>query len=284
MSQAPTAGSISLQSDSPEMAETYNATSVHQFNNGKILVDSLALEAGDNVLDVGAGTGQLGAHVAELVGPAGRVVGIEPLTARVEIARRRTTGNFEMRVGSAENLSQFADGTFDAVYLNSVFHWLNDKPGSLAEIFRVLKPGGRFAFNTTDSRRPHDIAKLVRQALAQESLTTTAAISTSNNLNTPEVLISMVAGAGFADCINKEHTMVDRHSDAESVIEWSASSQFGNFVAGLDRVDFARFRQALVKLIEARLNGDRIELERYLLFISARKPRQSRAEVVRGAV
>lgn len=261
---------VNLQSDSPEMAETYDATSIHQFNNGKILIESLNIKAGESILDVGAGTGQLGAYVAELVGPSGRVVGIDPLAARVDIARRKSACNFEVRIGQAEDLSQFPDCTFDVVYLNSVFHWLNDKPRSLSEIFRVLKPDGRVGFNTTNPHHPHEIAKLVRQALAQEALGT--GMNNSNMLNTPEVLKMLVTRAGFADCHCSEQTIRDQHSDVESVIEWSASSQFGNFVSSLEQEDFTRFRRALVKLIEARQTSAGIQLERYLVFITARRP------------
>ena len=271
MIQVPTSRPISLQSDSPEMAETYNATSIHQFNNGKILIGLLKIEDGEIVLDVGAGTGQLGAYVAQLVGPTGRVVGVEPLVDRVDIARRRSAGNFEMRVGNAEDLSQFPDCTFDAVYLNSVFHWLNDKARGLAETFRVLKPGGRVGFNTTNPQHPHEIAKLVRQALAQEGLELGAATNNGTWSHTPDDLRTLVTNAGFIDCHSSEHTISDRHSDPESVIKWSASSQFGNFVAGLQENDFTRFRRALFKLLEARQTADGIQLERYMVFITARR-------------
>ena len=270
MNQVPALRPVSLQSDSPEMAETYNATSIHQFNNGKILIESLNLRLGESILDVGAGTGQLGAHVAELVGPTGRVVGIDPLAARVEIARRRSTGNFEARIGRAEDLSQFADCTFDVVYLNSVFHWLNDKPRGLAEIFRVLKLGGRVGFNTANPQHPHEIAKLVVQALSQEALGD--GMSTSNRLDMPDVLRLLVSHAGFTDFHSSERTILDQHSDAESVIKWSASSQFGNWVASLEQEEFARFRRALVKLLEERQTADGIKLERNLIFITARRP------------
>ena len=284
MIQVPASRPVSLQADSPEMAETYNATSIHQFNNGKILLDLLKVEEGDTILDVGAGTGQLGAYVAQLVGSTGRIVGVDPLTARVEIARRRSTANFEMRLGHAEDLSQFPDCTFDVVYLNSVFHWLNDKPRGLAEIFRVLKPGGRVGFNTTNPQHPHEIAKLVRQALEQEGLGLGAGINRGNWSHTPDDLRLLVTAAGFIDCHSSEQTIPDRHSDPESVIEWSASSQFGNFVAGLEESDFARFRRALVKLLEARQTDGGIQLERYLVFIIAWRPRPDCAANARSAV
>ena len=273
-----------MQADSLEMAETYNATSIHQFNNGKVLISLLKIEEGETILDVGAGTGQLGAYVAQLVGSTGRVVGVDPLAARVDIARGRSTGNFEMHLGQAEDLSQFPDCTFDVVYLNSVFHWLNDKPRGLAEIFRVLKPGGRVGFNTTNPQHSHEIAKLVRQALAQEGLRFGAGMNSSSWSDTPDDLRVLVADAGFINCHSSEHTISDRHSDPESVIKWSASSQFGNFVAGLEENDFARFRRALVKLLEARQVEGVIQLDRYLVFITACRTGHACAELSPSAV
>jgi trans-aconitate methyltransferase len=175
-------------------------------------------------------------------------------------------------MGRAEDLSQFPDNTFDVVYLNSVFHWLNDKPRALAEFFRVLKSGGRLGFNTTNPQRPHEIAMLVRQALAQEALS--PGTNAANSLYTPDVLRMLVTRAGFMDCHCSEHTIRDRHVDAESVIEWSASSQFGNFVADLEAKDFVRFRRALVKLLEAKQTAEGIQLDRHLVFITARRPLQ----------
>ena len=275
MIQVPASRPVSLKADSPEMAETYDATSVHQFNNGKLLIDLLEVEDGNAILDVGAGTGQLGAYVAQIVGSTGRVVGVDPLSARVEIAQRRCTGNFEMRVGQAEDLSQFRDHSFDVVYLNSVFHWLSDKPRGLSELFRVLKPGGRLGFNTTIPDNPHEISKLGREALAQEGLEVRAGINKNNWSDTPDDLRLLVTGAGFVDCRASEQTISDQHADPESVIRWSASSQFGNFVAGLRDKEFARFRSALVKLLEARQTDRGIHLERYLVFITARRPGQA---------
>ena len=59
---APSACSL----DSAELAATYDLVSVRQFNHGKILIAELGLKSGERVLDIGCGTGRLGAYVADL--------------------------------------------------------------------------------------------------------------------------------------------------------------------------------------------------------------------------
>jgi len=79
------ARSVSLDLDSPELAATYDQVSVRQFNHGKVLIGALGIKPGERVLDVGCGTGRLGAYVAGLVAPAGSVVGVDPLPLRVAL-------------------------------------------------------------------------------------------------------------------------------------------------------------------------------------------------------
>ena len=87
-----TAGVISLERDTPELARNYEQAGILQFHHGKFLIGPLALKSGDRVLDIGAGTGRLTEFVAGLVGPTGRVIGIDPLENRIDIARLRPRG------------------------------------------------------------------------------------------------------------------------------------------------------------------------------------------------
>ena len=109
--------------------------------------DLARIQAGEQVLDVGCGTGTLAIAVARRVGRAGRVVGIDPgaqqiARARTKAARRKEL--IEFQTGVIERLP-FPDQTFDVVLSSLMMHHLPTslKRQGLAEIARVLKPGGR---------------------------------------------------------------------------------------------------------------------------------------------
>jgi SAM-dependent methyltransferase len=103
---------------------------------------------GERVLDVGCGCG-LDAFVASrMVGPEGRVVGLDFTAEMVRwpraAAKAWPLGNLTFRVGSAERLP-FADAAFDEVISNGVLNLVPDKDAAFQEIARVLRPGGVFA-------------------------------------------------------------------------------------------------------------------------------------------
>jgi ubiquinone/menaquinone biosynthesis C-methylase UbiE len=105
------------------------------------------IQPGEQVLDVGCGTGTLAMEVQQRVGATGRVVGVDPgpqqiARARSKAARRNLPIDFQ--IGVIEQLA-FPDQTFDVVLSTLMMHHLpaDLKRQGLAEIARVLKPGGR---------------------------------------------------------------------------------------------------------------------------------------------
>jgi ubiquinone/menaquinone biosynthesis C-methylase UbiE len=105
------------------------------------------IQPGDAVLDVGCGTGTLAMKVSRRVGRAGRVVGIDPGTEQIARARSKAARRnlpIEFQIGVIEQLP-FPDQTFEVVFSTLMMHHLPAplKRQGLAEIARVLKPGGR---------------------------------------------------------------------------------------------------------------------------------------------
>jgi mycothiol synthase len=115
-------------------------------------LELLALNPGARVLDLGCGTGpELGA-LAQIVGPLGRVVGLERSSALIAQARKRgrgRMGSVELIQGDAGNLP-FADDEFDACRADRTLQHLDDAEGALAEMVRVTRAGGRVV--VTESR------------------------------------------------------------------------------------------------------------------------------------
>jgi len=132
------------------LVEKFNASAGARARRSRIL-ESLALSLGDCVLDVGSGPGHQAFEMASAVGSVGQVEGVDPADSAVEIARRRCfeMTNINFQKGQASKIP-FADSTFDAAMSSQVFEYLNDVPGGLAEIFRILKSGGRVLIHDTD--------------------------------------------------------------------------------------------------------------------------------------
>src|SRR6266702_1932034 len=107
------------------------------------------LAPGEHVVDVGSGAGFDSFIAAGQVGPGGRVAGVdmtpEMLARSRQAARVLGLGQVEFREGLAEALPA-GDGWADVVISNGVINLCADKRAVLAEIFRVLRPGGRLQF------------------------------------------------------------------------------------------------------------------------------------------
>jgi SAM-dependent methyltransferase len=101
------------------------------------------LEGATSVLDVGCGEGQVGRLAARIPGVE-RVVGVDPTLAQVAEAKRRGGG---VLVGRSDAAAlPFSEESVDAVVACLVFEHIEEVDESIAEVARVLRPGGRFLF------------------------------------------------------------------------------------------------------------------------------------------
>jgi arsenite methyltransferase len=130
-----------------------------------------AVAAGATVVDLGCGTGRDAFLASRLVGPAGRVIGIDMTPQQLAVAtrnvaeHRRTSGldNVEFRSGSIEDLAAagIGDDSIDVVISNCVLNLAGDKARVLAEVFRALKLGGELFFSDVfaDRRIPDPLLR-----------------------------------------------------------------------------------------------------------------------------
>jgi len=101
---------------------------------------------GEKVLDLGSGAGMDSLIAARMVGPDGRVIGVDMTPAMLEKSRQAAEqaglSNVEFREGYAEDLP-VEDGWADVVISNGVLNLMPDKAAALEEMDRALRPGGR---------------------------------------------------------------------------------------------------------------------------------------------
>ncbi|KAG8844802.1 hypothetical protein FRB91_002310 [Serendipita sp. 411] len=131
-------------------AAEYNNTAsfVYSDKYTQPVLDLLQATAGERILDLGCGTGELTKALQNVVGTGGVIVGIDASANMIEKARGNGVTN--ARVMDAQNIvwdteGDFAAGKFDAVFSNAALHWCKESPSSVvAHAWQALKPGGRF--------------------------------------------------------------------------------------------------------------------------------------------
>lgn len=130
--------------DYDSFAEAYAALSETSLLNAYCERPAMLSLAGDvadrRILDAGCGSGPL---FAALRDRGAAVTGVDASAGMVELARRRLGADADLRVADLRDPLPFADGAFDDVLASLVLHYLEDWGPTLAEMRRVLRPGGR---------------------------------------------------------------------------------------------------------------------------------------------
>ena len=112
-----------------------NGAFVHGLAGG--VIEWLAAQPGERILDLGCGDGQL---TQRIVAGGASVTGVDSSAEMVAAACSR---GVDAQQASAEALP-YADASFDAVFSNAALHWVRDQDAMMAEVRRILKPAGRF--------------------------------------------------------------------------------------------------------------------------------------------
>lgn len=145
-------------------AATEESLAVLPGNRGVHLYETLVawapMGAGEQVLDLGCGSGGATRAAARVVGPEGMVVGIDVSAESLAEAEARTPADLPVlyRRGDIHRMGNVPDRTFDCAIASMVLEQVDDLGPVLAEVTRVLRPGGRFVASVTafDRLRPID--------------------------------------------------------------------------------------------------------------------------------
>ena len=145
-------------------AATEDSLAVLPGNRGVHLYETLVawapITSGEQVIDLGCGSGGATRAAARVVGPEGMVVGIDASPESLAEAEARTPPDLAIlyRRGEIQRLGNVPDRTFDCAIASMVLEQVDDLAPVLEEITRVLRPGGRFVASVTsfDRLRPID--------------------------------------------------------------------------------------------------------------------------------
>ena len=141
-------------------AAQYDAKHAFVYEKAKGLVELLAPQANERILDVGCGTGVLTAEIGKR---SAEMLGIDQSEEMISQARKKfPTLNFE--VMDARQLR--FDSEFDAVFSNAVLHWIPEAEQVISGVVRALKSGGRFVAEFGGKGNIRRLVQGFRRALA----------------------------------------------------------------------------------------------------------------------
>lgn len=207
---------------------------------GSAVVELLAPQSGERILDLGCGDGAL---TRRLVGLGCEVVGIDSSAPQVEAARKL---GLDARVMSAESLPFQEE--FDAVFSNAVLHWIKRADPMLAGVYRALRPGGRFVAECGGFGCVQKIRTALVEALARRGMDGEARVPWY--FPTPGDYATRLERAGLrVDSIALFPRSTPLPGDVTGWLETFAQS----FLQGLPEVERAEYLQEVRAVLEPEL-------------------------------
>lgn len=208
---------------------------------GSRVVEAAQIQAGQRVLDVACGTGILTRAVAERIGPDGEVVGLDINEGMLAVAGQKAP-HLEWRHGPAESLP-FEDNSFDAVVSQFSLMFFEDRRAALAEMVRVLRPGGRLAVAVWDSLENTPayatVTDMLKRLFGEEAAN---ALRAPFNLGDTSLLQSIFSEAGIP---NTKITTIEGTARFASIEAWVTTDIKGWTLA--DMIDDTQFQQLLIE-------------------------------------
>lgn len=248
------------------------------FLNHRLIAD-VRLRQGQQVLDLGSGTGYPALLAAQVVGPQGRVVGIDLADDMLAAARRKAgrlgRSNVEFRTGDVTTLP-FPSGSFDAVTSRFCLMFLPEIPKAVAEIARVLKPGGYLAAAVWSGPDKNPYLRIPLDVIKQliELPPPDPQAPGIFRLAKPGDLMGMVRQAGLSGLSEEEFAAdVQLTSGQEyfsSLMEIAAPIQ--NLFAKLSPPQQAEAEKQIVQSVEQYRRGAGVSLPIAVRFIAGVKP------------
>ena len=206
---------------SPSLVDAYDEAPLWSAMFGLLLLDEVPLSGVRTALDVGCGAGFPLIELAERLGPAAHVHGIDPWKAGLGRAadkvRNRATPNVTLHEGSASQMP-FADATFDLIVSNLGVNNFEDREGAIRECRRVARDGGVIALTTNLQGHMRELYDIFEDVLAEPEHRDALRAHVEHRATIPAVR-ELLEHGGFAVTRVVERTGTMRFASGTALLE-----------------------------------------------------------------
>lgn len=237
------------------------------------LMRTANLQPGERVLDVACGTGLITRLAAERVGPTGSVTGIDIAPDMIAVAKTvpvPTAPVIDWRIADATALD-VPDDSYDVVTCQMGLMFIEDRPRAIAEMRRVLVPGGRLVVNTPGVIQPP--FELMEKAIVDHiSPDLGGFIRAIFSIPDPDVLADLLRDAGLRDVTARTYTAAFRlPPPAEFLWQYINLTPMAPFVARAPEDAKAAMEREVVEGLEPYVSDGRTPLDQPMGIGTGRK-------------
>ncbi|GAC1543540.1 MAG: methyltransferase domain-containing protein [Acidimicrobiales bacterium] len=254
-------------------------TDDHTVEATTAMLDALAVQPGERVLEVAAGPGTLGATWSGLVGPTGAVVLSDVAPGMVDVARRRNAGlgNVDTAVVDVA-ATGYPDGSFDVVACRMGLMFTLDPAAAFAELFRILRPGGRLGSLTWGSLERNPWMTCVGMAAMIHGLAAGGPPVGPGgifSLSDPAALERLAKSAGFVDVSVKGFAISFRADSIDAHVErvGSLAGPLASVLQAASPDQLAALRATAAELAAPYVTESGVDIPGAAVLLSARRDR-----------
>ena len=260
-------------------ATTYNAAADH-FDDGPLAfwdqygqrtIERLRLKSGSVVLDVGCGSGASAIPAGKVVGPHGRVIGVDLADRLLAMARAKAAAqklqNIEFREADMEALG-YPDASFDAVVCIFAIFFVPDMVKQVKELWRMVRPGGQLAITTWGLRMFEPGSAAWWAAVKQFRPDLYTAFNPWERIITPQAVNQLLTDSGIREA---EITAEDGQQVLQSPDDWWTVVQGSGYRWTLEQMDNETIAQVRDMNLKTLRNNETKFIETNVIYAVATK-------------